>query len=93
MRRQSDIKVTVKNKIIGGPAFLICIPLLAMEKDDLFREAATIKRSDPDLVEWRIDGYRHVQDINNGLTPLRNCESNSATHPWFLPAESTRKAV
>ena len=70
MRLQSDIQITIKNTVIGGPDFLICMPLLATEKSDLFREAATIKRSDPDLLEWRIDGYRHVQDINDSLDTL-----------------------
>lgn len=70
MRLQSDIQITVKNTVIGGPDILICIPLLATERSDLFRDAATIKQSNPDLVEWRIDGYRHVQDINNSLDTL-----------------------
>lgn len=70
MRLQSDIQITVKNTVIGGPDNLICIPLLATERSDLFRDAATIKQSNPDLVEWRIDGYRHVQDINNSLDTL-----------------------
>ncbi len=70
MRLQSDIQITVKNTVIGGPEFLICMPLLATERSDLFREAAAIKQSDPDLVEWRIDGYCHVQDINNSLDAL-----------------------
>ena len=70
MRLQSDIQVTVKNTVIGGPDFLICMPLLAAERSDLFREAAAIKQSDPDLLEWRIDGYGHVQDINDSLDTL-----------------------
>ena len=70
MRLQSDIQIRVKNAVIGGPDFLICIPLLATERSDLFSEAAIIKQSDPDLLEWRIDGYRHVRDINNSLDTL-----------------------
>jgi 3-dehydroquinate dehydratase-1 len=70
MRLQSDIQITVKNTVIGGSDFLICIPLLAKERSDLFKHAATIKQSDPDLLEWRIDGYRHVQDINSSLAVL-----------------------
>jgi hypothetical protein len=50
MRLQSDIKVRVKNKVIGGPDYLICTPLLAAERSDLFRAAAAIKRLDPDLL-------------------------------------------
>ena len=70
MRLQSDIQITVKNTIIGGPEFLICLPLSAAERSDLFKEAAVIKSLGPDLVEWRIDGYGHVQDIANSLDAL-----------------------
>ncbi len=70
MRLQSDIQVTIKNKVIGGPDFLICMPLLATERSDLFKKAAVLKQLDPDLLEWRIDGYGHVQDINDSLDTL-----------------------
>ena len=70
MRRQSDIKVRVKNKVIGGPDLLICIPLLAAQTSDLFKEAAAIKQLAPDLLEWRIDGYDEVADLNQSLGTL-----------------------
>jgi len=70
MRLQSDIKVKIRNKIIGGPDFLICVPLLARERSDLFKEMASIKRMEPDLLEWRIDGYDHAQDIDSSLDTL-----------------------
>jgi len=70
MRLQSDTKIAIRNKVIGGPDYLICVPLLAVEKSDLFKEAAAIKRLDPDLLEWRIDAYAHVQDIDDSLDTL-----------------------
>jgi 3-dehydroquinate dehydratase-1 len=70
VRLQSDIKVRVKNKIIGGPDVLICAPLLAARRSSLFKEADAIKRLAPDLLEWRIDGYDGVRDLNHSLDTL-----------------------
>jgi len=84
MRLQSDIKVRVKNKVIGGPDFLICMPLLAEERSDLFREAATIKRLDPDLLEWRIDGYVHARDINASLDTLAELRLQFSSTPLIF---------
>ena len=60
MRLQSETKITVGNKVIGGPHLLVCLSLVAAEKSDLFRKAEALKQLDPDLLEWRIDGYDHV---------------------------------
>jgi 3-dehydroquinate dehydratase-1 len=70
MRLQCDTKIAIRNKVIGGPDYLICVPLLAVERSDLFQEAAAIKQLDPDLLEWRIDAYAHAQDINDSLETL-----------------------
>jgi 3-dehydroquinate dehydratase-1 len=63
VRLQSEIKVMVKDKVIGGPAPLICLPLVAKEKSDLLMQAEELKQLAPDLLEWRIDGYDQVEDI------------------------------
>jgi 3-dehydroquinate dehydratase-1 len=70
MRLQRDTKIAIKNKVIGGPDYLICVPLLAVERSDLFQEAAALKQLDPDLLEWRIDAYAHAQDIDDSLDTL-----------------------
>ena len=88
MRLQSDIQVRVKNTVIGGPDFLICISLLATERSDLFREAAVIKQSDPDLLEWRIDGYRHVQDISGCLDALAELRIQFSGTPLIFTCRS-----
>jgi len=70
MRLQSDMKITIRNKVIGGPDYLICVPLLSAKKPDLTKEAAAILRLDPDLLEWRIDAYAHARDIDDSLDTL-----------------------
>ena len=70
MRIQSEIKVAVRKKIIGGPAPLICIPLVADKKNALLDQAATLQPLQPDLVEWRIDNYNGVEDTADCLATL-----------------------
>ena len=71
MRLQSEKKVTVKNKVFGGPIPLICLPLVAKDRSALLHQAAELNRLDPDLLEWRIDGYDQVEDISACLEALQ----------------------
>ena len=71
MRLQSEKKVTVRNKVIGGPDLLICLPMVAEEKSDLLNQAKELKALAPDLLEWRIDSYGHVEDVGKSLQALR----------------------
>ena len=57
VRIQSQTKVTVKEKVIGAAAPLICLPLVAQKKSELLQQAQTVQPLDPDLLEWRIDSY------------------------------------
>ncbi len=91
MRLQSDIKVRVKNKAIGGPDFLICMPLLAAERSDLFREAAAIKHLDPDLLEWRIDGYAHAGNINDSLDTLAKLRIQFSDTPLIFTCRTHKE--
>lgn len=71
MRLQSEIKVKVGGKVIGGPDPLICLPLVAKEKTDLLTQAKTVKQLAPDLFEWRIDAYGSVEDPVECLKALK----------------------
>ena len=71
MRLQSETKVTVRNKVIGGPDPVICLPLVAKDKSEVLRQAEELIQFDPDLVEWRIDGYENVEDVDDSLGVLK----------------------
>jgi 3-dehydroquinate dehydratase-1 len=71
MRLQSDTKVTVRGKTIGGPDPVVCLPLVAGEKTEVLDQAEELKQFDPDLVEWRIDGYENVADIDDSIEVLK----------------------
>lgn len=70
MRLQSEKKVTVKNKVLGGPIPLICLPLVAKDRSALLQQTAELTQLNPDLIEWRIDGYDQVADIGACLEAL-----------------------
>lgn len=70
MRQQSRIKVTVRDVVIGGNKTLICLPMMAGKRLDLFRQAGDLVAQSPDLLEWRADAYDNVTEISETLTVL-----------------------
>ncbi len=70
MRQTSKIQVKVRDVVIGGHAPLICLPLMGEQKDTLLQEAKELVLLQPDLIEWRVDTYRQVEDIEECLLVL-----------------------
>jgi len=70
MRLQSKNPVKVKGRIIGGKTPLICLPMVAKDREELLYQAEELILLSPDLLEWRIDGYNDVENIDNGLQAL-----------------------
>ena len=54
--------IRIRGLEIGEGLPKICIPLVACEEDEIFREAAEVKRAEPDMVEWRIDRMGQALD-------------------------------
>ena len=44
----------------GGRLPLICVPLVAKDREALLAEAAVAVAARPDIVEWRVDHYRDI---------------------------------
>ncbi len=70
MKLQSKTKVTIRHITIGGPHYLICQPLVAADTSTLLQQAKELTRLNPDLLEWRIDGFDQVEQIPASLTAL-----------------------
>ena len=84
MRLQSEKKVTVKNKVFGGPNPLICLPLVAKDLTALLEQTNELIPLEPDLLEWRIDGYDPVEDIDACLEALHALKAAMGTIPLIL---------
>ena len=72
MRAQSKKPVQVKNTVIGGPLPLICLPIVAKDRDDLLTQARELMPLKPDLIEWRIDGYEKARDVKDCIKALKD---------------------
>lgn len=84
MRPQSEIQVTVRDKVIGGPDPVICLPLVAKDKTEVLRQAEELIQFNPDLVEWRIDGYKNVEDVDDSLETLKTLRETIGNIPLIF---------
>lgn len=74
MRLQAKKTIYLREKVLGGSKPLICVPLVAEEEKNLKKEAKSIIRLFPDVIEWRADFFEEVCDIEkvkNALKMLR----------------------
>lgn len=84
MRIQSEKKVIVKNRVLGGPIPLICLPLVAKDRSELLGQAAELTRLAPDLLEWRVDGYDQVEDTSACLEALKALKAAMGSIPLIF---------
>jgi len=71
MRQQSNLQVTVRGAVIGGPKPLICLPLVGDTRAKVLGEAEELAILKPDLLEWRIDAYDEVENKEDCLSVLK----------------------
>jgi 3-dehydroquinate dehydratase-1 len=55
--------VKVKDVIIGEGVPKICVPLVGCTVKELIEEAIYLKTLDLDVVEWRVDFFEHVEEV------------------------------
>jgi 3-dehydroquinate dehydratase-1 len=70
MRLQSQVPVKVRDKLLGGPVPLICLPLVATDQAALLQQAAEVTRHAPDMIEWRVDKFARLETPALMLTAL-----------------------
>ena len=56
--------VKVKNLRIGEGIPKICVPIIGKNDTEIIEELKQIKKSKPDLVEWRVDYYQDVENFD-----------------------------
>jgi len=67
--------VCIKGVMIGSGLPKICIPMVGITVNELIEEAEFLKNIDFDLVEWRVDFFEYVTDIDkvkDALTKIRS---------------------
>lgn len=89
MRLQSDIKITIGGVVIGGALPRICVSLIAPNAPALLGQAEKIDAWEPDLMEWRIDGYHALDDEADCLNALRALRACIGGRPLILTCRMT----
>lgn len=56
--------VTVRNLTIGAGMPKICVPIVGSSREDILEQAAAIKNSPADLVEWRVDCLSGISTLS-----------------------------
>lgn len=55
--------VFIKNVEFGTGIPKICIPIVGKNKDEIIEQAKGIAQTCVDIVEWRMDWFEHVEDV------------------------------
>lgn len=84
MRLQSKQIVEIRGKKIGTEVPLICLPIVVKKKVHLLQQAQELMPFAPDLIEWRIDGIEHLEDIDLCLQTLADLRTKIETIPLIL---------
>ena len=70
MRLQPQKTLLVRNKVLGGDVPWICLPLVAEDQTTLLQQAQDVLDYNPDALEWRVDKFQSVRDIEGVLASL-----------------------
>lgn len=74
MRLQCRKPLEVRGRLLGGPAPLVCLPLVAEDQAGLLRQAEEVVRQAPDMIEWRVDRFADLETpapMRKALSALR----------------------
>ena len=69
--------IKIKNVEIGKGIPKICIPLTGKNREEIIEEMEIVKKSNPDLIEWRVDFFEESDN------PERVCEMLATKNDSF----------
>ena len=59
---------------LDGKTPLICVPLIGKTNEEILKQAIAAEESEAQIVEWRVDHYKHVEDQQAVLDALKHKE-------------------
>ncbi|KGM46373.1 type I 3-dehydroquinate dehydratase [Neobacillus niacini] len=83
--------VTVKGITIGEGAPKICVPMVGETVSELVEEASFLKTVDLDVVEWRVDFFEHVEDLEKVKEALNSIRSILHNTPLIFTFRSAKE--
>ena len=91
MRQQSKIKLDIRGTIIGGVHPCICLPLVSKHLDDVLAEAGELVALAPDILEWRVDAFADLADIEKCLDALQQLRDAIGDIPLIFTCRSEKE--
>lgn len=70
MRPQPKKPITARGKVLGGPAPLVCVPLVGKTEEEIRTEARNIPAIAPDAIELRVDAWDFVEETGKALSMI-----------------------
>lgn len=83
--------VEVKGVKIGEGIPKICVSIIGEDTNLLIEEIKHIKLLEVDIVEWRIDYYKHIENINKVIDTLNQIRSALGSMPLLVTFRSKQE--
>ncbi len=83
--------VEVKNLKFGEGMPKICVPLVGKTNEEIIEEAINLKDLKMDLVEWRVDHYENVDDLNKVKEILESLRAKLKELPILFTFRSKKE--
>ena len=64
------MSVKLKNVILGQGKTKVCLPIIAMTREAILKEARDMRELSADIIEWRADFYEDVMSLENVLQTI-----------------------
>ncbi len=83
--------INVKGVVIGEGAPKICVPMVGKSLLELIEEATYLKTIDLDVVEWRVDFFEDVEEIEKVKTALKEIRNILVDVPLIFTFRSAKE--
>jgi len=84
--------IELKNTVLAaGKEPLVCTPLVGADEAAIDRELTAILPKKPDLIEWRVDFFAGIADIDRVVGQGRVIEARAGVIPIIFTRRSTRE--
>lgn len=82
---------TIKNLTIGSGLPKICVPIVATTREEILNSLETYNRKEIDLLEWRIDYMKNIQDIPALISIAKEITATLPNKPLLVTFRSKQE--
>lgn len=83
--------VVVRNVKIGEGIPKICVPIVGVTKEEIINEARTFESIPVDVVEWRVDWFEHVFEIEKVKEVLAELRASLKDTPLLFTFRTSKE--